>query len=129
VRQHEKIGTFNICKGYAFQIRMYEEIVHGITFFFGAAGALLIIYGGIRAILEILGREILSQQRSYDDIRIRFTGKIIFGLEFFIAADIINTLIAPNEQEILMLGAVVLIRVVLGYFLSREARDYRIERD
>jgi uncharacterized membrane protein len=108
---------------------MFQEIVHGIAFFFGGAGALLIIYGGIRAILEILGREILSQQQSYDDIRIRFTGKIIFGLEFFIAADIINTLIAPGQQEILMLGAVVLIRVVLGYFLSREARDFRIERD
>ncbi|MGA2935355.1 MAG: DUF1622 domain-containing protein [Methanomicrobiales archaeon] len=104
---------------------MFQEIVHGIAFFFGGAGALLIIYGGIRAIAEILGRELLSQQKSYDDIRVQFTGKIIFGLEFFIAADIINTLIAPGQQEILTLGAVVLIRVVLGYFLSREARDYR----
>ncbi len=108
---------------------MFEEIVHAIAFFFGAAGALLIIYGGIRAIIDILRREILREPLSYDPIRLQFTGKIIFGLEFFIAADIINTLIAPNEQEILMLGAVVLIRVVLGYFLSREARDYRIEKD
>jgi uncharacterized membrane protein len=105
---------------------MLEEIVHGISFFFGGAGALLIIYGGIRAIASILGLEVLGHQTTYDDIRVQFTGKIIFGLEFFIAADIINTLLAPGQQEILTLGAVVLIRVVLGYFLSREARDYRI---
>ncbi|MDD1662893.1 MAG: DUF1622 domain-containing protein [Methanomicrobiales archaeon] len=108
---------------------MFPEIVHGIAFFFGGAGALLIIYGGIRAILEILGRELLSRDMSYDAIRIPFTEKIIFGLEFFIAADIINTLIAPGQQEILVLGAVVLIRVALGYFLSREAREYRVPGD
>ena len=106
---------------------MFVEIVHAIAFFFGAVGALLIIYGGIRAIADILRREFLREKISYDAIRLQFTGKIIFGLEFFIAADIINTLIAPGPQEILMLGAVVLIRVVLGYFLPREARDYRIQ--
>jgi uncharacterized membrane protein len=108
---------------------MLAEVVHGISFFFAAVGGILIIYGGIRAISEILRREFLREKISYDAIRLQFTGKIIFGLEFFIAADIINTFIAPSEQEILMLGAVVLIRVVLGYFLSREARDYRIEKD
>jgi uncharacterized membrane protein len=106
---------------------MFEEIIHGVAYFFSGAGALLIIYGGIRAIVDILRRELLSREMNYDDIRRQFTGKIIFGLEFFIAADIINTLIAPGQQEILVLGAVVIIRVVLGYFLSREARDYRIE--
>jgi uncharacterized membrane protein len=106
---------------------MFEQIVHGVAYFFAGAGALLIIYGGIRAIVDILRRELVSKQMNYDDIRRQFTGKIIFGLEFFIAADIINTLIAPGQEEILMLGAVVLIRVVLGYFLSREARDYKME--
>lgn len=106
---------------------MFEDIIHGIAFFFSGAGALLIIYGGIRAIADILKHELLSRPANYDGIRRQFTGKIIFGLEFFIAADIINTLIAPGQQEILMLGAVVIIRVVLGYFLSREAREYKIE--
>jgi uncharacterized membrane protein len=106
---------------------MLEEIIHYISYFFAGAGALLIIYGGIRAIIDILRRELLRQQLNYDDIRRQFTGKIIFGLEFFIAADIISTLIAPGPQEILLLGAIVFIRVVLGYFLSKEAKDYKIE--
>jgi uncharacterized membrane protein len=106
---------------------MLEELIHYISYFFAGAGALLIIYGGIRAIIDILRRELFRQQLHYDDIRRQFTGKIIFGLEFFIAADIISTLIAPGPQEILLLGAIVFIRVVLGYFLSKEAKDYKIE--
>jgi len=106
---------------------MLVEIIHYISYFFAGAGALLIMYGGIRAIIDILRRELFRQQLNYDDIRRQFTGKIIFGLEFFIAADIITTLIAPGPQEILMLGAIVFIRVVLGYFLSKEAKDYKIE--
>ena len=106
---------------------MIADVIHYIAYFFAGAGALLIIYGGIRAIIDILRRELVSRQRSYDDIRREFTAKIIFGLEFFIAADIINTLIAPGQQEILLLGAVVLIRVVLGYFLSREAHEFKVD--
>jgi uncharacterized membrane protein len=106
---------------------MLVEIIHGVAYFFSGSGALLIVYGGILAIIDILKRELFSRPLSYDDIRRQFTGKIIFGLEFFIAADIINTLIAPGQQEILVLGAVVFIRVVLGYFLSREAHEYKIE--
>ncbi|MDD1675641.1 MAG: DUF1622 domain-containing protein [Methanomicrobiales archaeon] len=106
---------------------MFEDIVRWVAYFFSGVGAILIAYGGIRAIIDILRREIFSRETTYDAIRRPFTGKIIFGLEFFIAADIIKTLIAPGQQEILLLGAVVLIRVVLGYFLSREAHEYKIE--
>ena len=67
---------------------MLTGIVHGIAFFFGRVGALLIICGGIRAIIDILKREILREEDTYDEIRTRFAGQIIFGLEFFIAADI-----------------------------------------
>jgi uncharacterized membrane protein len=104
-----------------------EEVIHGTAYFFGAVGAIIITYGGIRAIIDLIRHEVLSREITYDRIRLQFTGKIIFGLEFFIAADIINTLIAPGVEEILVLGAVVLIRVVLGYFLSREAREYSME--
>jgi uncharacterized membrane protein len=102
---------------------MFEELVFWVAYFFSGVGAVLIVYGGIRAIIALLKKEILPGQPPYNQIRGQFTGKIIFGLEFFIAADIIETLVAPGQQEILLLGAVVLIRVVLGYFLSRETRD------
>lgn len=48
---------------------------------------------------------------------------LVFGLEFFIAADVLTTLVAPTRDEIILLGAVVLIRTILGYFLSKESKD------
>ena len=50
-------------------------------------------------------------KRAYGYTRIRneFTSKIVFGLEFLIAADILRTLVAPTQQEIVNLGAVVVI--------------------
>ncbi|MDD1678133.1 MAG: DUF1622 domain-containing protein [Methanomicrobiales archaeon] len=34
---------------------------------------------------------------------------------------------APTADEILLLGAVVLIRTVLGYFLSRESKEFSLD--
>ena len=93
------------------------------------AGALITIYGGLFALVRILQREFLKQPIKYNDIRLNFTNKIVFGLEFFIAADILTTLIAPSQEELILLGAVVVIRTILGYFLEKEAEKFKIERE
>ncbi|MGD0081118.1 MAG: DUF1622 domain-containing protein [Methanoregula sp.] len=64
-----------------------------------------------------------KQQTGYNQIRREFTSMLVFGLEFFIAADVLTTLVAPTRDEIILLGAVVLIRTILGYFLSKESKD------
>jgi uncharacterized membrane protein len=69
----------------------------------------------------------LKRPLKYNDIRRHFTYKIVFGLEFVIAADILMTLIAPTQEELMLLGAVVGIRTILGYFLSKEAKEFQIE--
>ncbi len=96
---------------------------------FSWAGALITIYGGLFALFRIIQREILKQPIKYNDIRLNFTNKIVFGLEFFIAADILTTLIAPSQEELILLGAVVVIRTILGYFLEKEAEEFKIERE
>jgi uncharacterized membrane protein len=93
------------------------------------AGALITIYGGLFALVRIVQREILKKHIKYNDIRLNFTNKIVFGLEFFIAADILTTLIAPSQEELILLGAVVVIRTILGYFLEKEAEEFKIERE
>jgi uncharacterized membrane protein len=51
----------------------------------------------------------------------------VFGLEFFIAADVLKTVITPTQQEVLLLGAVVVIRTILGYFLSKESKEFELQ--
>jgi hypothetical protein len=42
------------------------------------------------------------------------------GLEFLIAADIIDTLMKPDTRDIIVLGSIVAIRTVIGYSLQSE---------
>ena len=104
-----------------------EEIFQYAATFFGLVGAVITIYGGLQASLRIIQREVLRQPLKYTYIRLEFTNKIVFGLEFFIASDILTTLIAPTQEELLLLGTVVVIRVVLGYFLEKEAEEFRVD--
>jgi uncharacterized membrane protein len=103
------------------------EIIHVFTVLFGIFGAALIIYGGLRAIVSIIFLEVRKQQKGYYQIRRDFTSKLVFGLEFFIAADVLTTLVTPSKDELITLGAVVLIRTILGYFLSKETKQVDVE--
>jgi uncharacterized membrane protein len=45
---------------------------------------------------------------------------LLLGLEFLIAADIIDTLMKPSTQDLVILGAIVAIRTVISYSLNSE---------
>jgi len=71
--------------------------------------------------------EVLKKPQSYQEVRKELTNKIVFGLEFFIAADVLETVRNPSQEELLLLAMVVLIRTVLGYFLSKEVVEYQLD--
>lgn len=48
---------------------------------------------------------------------------IVLGLEFIIAADVIETTTTPDYYSLGILGAIVLIRTFLSFSLSREISD------
>ena len=102
---------------------MYQDIVNYISLFFSIFGAILIVYGGLRAIVKILNVEIRKKSTNYNSIRVDFTSKIVLALEFFIAADLIRTIIQPNLNEVIVLAVIVAIRTVVGYSLDKEAKD------
>lgn len=106
---------------------IYTAIIEALAFLFSVVGAVLIGYGGIAAAVKVFFREILKRPYSYNLIRREFTSKIVFGLEFFIASDVLTTLIAPTREEILLLAVVVIIRTVLSYFLTKETEEYELE--
>jgi len=108
-------------------IEWFEYLVHTLVVFFEMIGGLLIIYGGIIATGKVLLLETKKRNYTYNRIRLELTGKIVFGLEFLIAADILATIISPSQEELIMLAVVVVIRTVLGFFLEKEAKEFRIE--
>ncbi|HAV61471.1 MAG TPA: hypothetical protein DCY13_03800, partial [Verrucomicrobiales bacterium] len=48
---------------------------------------------------------------------------LLLGLEFLIAADIIETLNHPGTQELIVLGAVVAIRTIISWSLNNELKE------
>ncbi|AGF95731.1 MULTISPECIES: DUF1622 domain-containing protein [Methanosarcina] len=95
--------------------------------FFEIVSAVLIVFGGLRAALEILLVEAFRKPYSYEHIRKKFTNKIFFGLELLIVADVLETLRKPYLEELFLVGAIVVIRSYLGYFLSKEAEEYQFD--
>jgi len=98
--------------------------LNAAAFLFNSAGSLLIIYGGLQAIVEILLCEFSKKPYSYQQMRKELTDKIVFGLEFFIAADVLETTRHPTQEKLILLGTVVLIRTVLGLFSQQ--RSFRV---
>lgn len=96
---------------------------------FAYTGAAIILYGGILTITRTLQLELKrSIELSFYDIRRDFTHKIVFGLDFLVASDVLRTIVAPSQEEILFLGATVSIRTVMGYFLTKEATEFDSSR-
>ncbi|MBW4538044.1 MAG: DUF1622 domain-containing protein [Myxacorys chilensis ATA2-1-KO14] len=89
------------------------------------AAALVIGVAVIRGIIAYF-RQAFSHRHSLDStevIRLQLGRVLALGLEFSVASDILRTAVAPTRQDILNLGAIVLLRTLLNYFLEREIQQ------
>lgn len=94
----------------------------------GAEIAAALVIGGavLRAISTYLSQFFSRSRQHYDSteaIRLKLGRVLALGLEFTVASDILRTAVAPTRQDILNLGAIVLLRTLLNYFLEREIRQ------
>ena len=107
------------------------QYVSPISLFFDAFGIFLIILGGALAVVEwtqIQVRHASSREERKNqtqDLRVHFAQKMVLGLEFFLAGDIIRLIATPTNDVLIRVGAIIVIRTVLAYFLSREIRELR----
>ncbi len=100
----------------------YKTIVDGVALFLSSFGAAVIIFGGIWAIIKVLSG-IGRKKLDYNAVRIDFTSQIMMGLEFFIAGDLIKSILTPSLDEVIILGIIVAIRTVVGYSLNLELKQ------
>ena len=91
------------------------EIAAGVVIGVAVVRAILTYAAGLFA-----GR---AGGRETDTIRIGLGRALTLGLEFTVASDILRTVVAPTRADILNLGAIVLLRTLLNFFLEREIRD------
>lgn len=94
---------------------------------------LVLLWGIVLAMKDFFTSEMSHPSRkksSYVLTSIRsFLGSyILLSLEILIAADIVHSIINPSFQDLITLGAMVVIRTVMAYFLHKEMLDAKKEQ-
>jgi len=102
--------------------------LHHTSLGIGLLGVLVIVLGVAGGLVRFLRAEFLFVRgRNVEDDRKRLRRVLgyylLLGLEFLIAADIIDTLMKPSLQDLMVLGAIVLIRTVISYSLNSELKS------
>jgi uncharacterized membrane protein len=88
-------------------------------------GAASIVVGAMRTIAEI-GRALFARRRvNLTSARFELSRWLALALEFQLAADVLETAIAPDWTTIGHLAAIGAIRTAVNYFLSGEIKQER----
>jgi uncharacterized membrane protein len=104
-----------------------HAIINTVSFTLNIVGALITLWGTLIALFAFVRKEVLKRAeavRLNDSIRIKLGSYLVLALEFFIAADIVKTIITPTWESLGILGAIVIIRTVLSYFLTKDMKDF-----
>lgn len=102
---------------------IFTSAIHWIMRALEIGGVAIIVVGAAAALINFLlclrNRE--SQQAKIGQFRSSLGRSILLGLEFLVAADIINTVaMEPNLESLAILAGIVLIRTFLSFSLEVE---------
>ena len=104
----------------------FHNIINAISFLLNIFGALITVWGVILSLFEFIKKEIVAKGgavlQGNETIRLKLGSYLVLALEFFIAGDIIRTIITPTWEGMGILGAIVVIRTILSYFLTKDIK-------
>jgi uncharacterized membrane protein len=103
------------------------EYLHHASSGIGILGVLVIVFGVANGLWRFaraefrcaLGTNVDAERKR---LRHLLGYYLLLGLEFLIAADIIETLLKPNMQDLIVLGAIIVIRTIISYSLNAELK-------
>ena len=104
---------------------VFKAVAANIALGLQAIAAILIAYGALEAVAKAVGH-VLHRQSAIERCKEIFVGFgvwLLLGLQFALAADIIDSLISPSWNDIGQLAAIAVIRTFLNYFLERDLSE------
>ena len=104
---------------------IFHSVINSTSFALNIIGALITIWGIMVSLVEFIKKEISERSKVIqlnEAIRIKLGSYLVLALEFFIAGDIVKTIITPTWQSLGILGAIVVIRTILSYFLTKDLK-------
>ena len=113
---------------------MINDIVEKIIFVLNAFSVIILLVGVAKAMIDFTKNEFSNGTReeiSFRNNKIkRYLGSyILLSLEVLIASDIIETILNPSTQDIIILGGIVVIRTAISYFLGKEIEQIHQEKE
>ena len=105
---------------------VFHNVINVIGFTLNVIGALITIWGTLVSLLDFLKKESSRKEdsvRSNEAIRLRLGSYLVLALEFFIAGDVVKTIMMPDWRSLAVLAAIVVIRIMLSYFLTKDFKE------
>ena len=103
---------------------MYETLLHIFDTMIQYA-VLLIELIGVGVILFSVGRAVVGLFRRNPQTRLQLAEGIALALEFKLGAELLRTLTVRDWNELLILGAVILLRAAMTFLIQWEIRIER----
>ncbi|MBI2444969.1 DUF1622 domain-containing protein [Candidatus Micrarchaeota archaeon] len=97
-------------------------------------GIIVILAAAIEAAWKLVRLEMRLDKSArlpqIDEIKEAFVYRMIFGLDFLIAGDILKSVFAPTMDKLILIGGIVVVRGILSFSLINELKSdsRRIER-
>ena len=104
---------------------MLMEIVEYIVDILNAFSVIILLVGALKAAWDFIRNEFSGGNRfeianKNNGIKIYLGSYILLSLEVLIASDIIETIMNPSIDDMLILAGIVVIRTAISYFLGKE---------
>lgn len=101
------------------------ELVEAIILILNGFSILILLFGVVKAAIDFMKNEAKQDDRftnvkNNNRIKLYLGSYILLSLEVLIASDIIETILNPSIEDILILAGVVVIRTAISYFLGKE---------
>jgi len=99
-----------------------HTFAHIVIFVLEFIGIIVILVGAIKAIYFVIANTI---HKKHHNIKISLGLALALGLEFKMGAEIIRTVLVKDEKELIVLGAIILLRVLLSVIIHWEIKSER----
>jgi len=102
-------------------------VAHYVSLVLEAIAILMIVIGAAEAVVSIIKVQFSSAATSLDKrgVWLEFARWLVAGLTFQLAADIVETTVAPSWDDIGRVAAIAAIRTALTFFLDRDIDGIR----
>lgn len=110
---------------------MLGTLVHYIILALNTFSVIILLFGVGKAMIDFFKNEFNNEEQSViskknNSVKIYLGSYILLSLEVLIASDIIETILNPSIEDVLILAGIVVIRTAISYFLGKEIESTEV---